>query len=76
PQRYSILEVSADLRERQRATLAERAPQLLARVHWLDGWPENLRGIVLANVVLDAMPVERFCIRSGQVNAMGVTWQL
>lgn len=75
PQRYSILEVSADLRERQRATIAERAPALLDRVQWLDAWPQDWRGVVLANEVLDAMPVERFCIRGGQVNSMGVTWQ-
>jgi len=76
PGRYLILEVSADLRERQRATLAERSPDLLARVTWLDAWPDSMRGVVLANEVLDAMPVDRFRIRAGQVNAVGVTWQL
>lgn len=76
PAHYYILEVSADLRERQRATLAARAPQQLDRVQWLDAWPTELRGVVLANEVLDAMPVERFCIRGTQVNAIGVTWQL
>jgi SAM-dependent MidA family methyltransferase len=76
PQRYLILEVSADLRERQRATLQARAPQLLERVQWLDALPENLIGVVIANEVLDALPVQRFAIRSGQVNAVGVTWQL
>jgi SAM-dependent MidA family methyltransferase len=76
PRRYLILEVSADLRERQRATLAARVPQHLARVQWLDAWPEELRGVVLANEVLDAMPVERFCMRGSNVNAVGVTWQL
>jgi SAM-dependent MidA family methyltransferase len=76
PQHYYILEVSADLRERQRETLAARVPQLLSRVQWLDAWPSELRGVVLANEVLDAMPVERFSIRGTQVNAIGVTWQL
>jgi SAM-dependent MidA family methyltransferase len=76
PARYFILEVSADLRERQRATIASRAPQQLDRVQWLDAWPVDLRGVVLANEVLDAMPVERFCIRGTQVNSIGVTWQL
>src|SRR5688500_16857282 len=76
PDHYFILEVSADLRERQRATLQARAPHLLERVQWLDAWPNELRGVVLANEVLDAMPVERFCIRGGQVNCVGVTWQL
>ena len=76
PGHYFILEVSADLRDRQRTTLATRAPHLLDRVHWLDAWPTGLRGVVLANEVLDAMPVERFCMRGTQVNSVGVTWQL
>lgn len=74
--RYLILEVSADLRERQRAALAQRAPELANRVAWLDAWPEDFRGVVLANEVLDALPVQRFRIRGGQVNTIGVTWQL
>jgi SAM-dependent MidA family methyltransferase len=76
PKRYLILEVSADLRERQRVTLTERAPQLLSLVTWLDALPSDLVGVVIANEVLDALPVQRFVIRSGQVNALGVTWQL
>lgn len=76
PQRYFILEVSGDLRERQRRTLSERVPQLLARVEWLDRLPAQVRGVVLANEVLDALPVQRFRMRGTQVNAVGVTWQL
>jgi SAM-dependent MidA family methyltransferase len=76
PEHYFILEVSADLRDRQRTTIAARAPEQLSRVQWLDAWPSELRGVVLANEVLDAMPVERFCIRGGQVTSIGVTWQL
>jgi SAM-dependent MidA family methyltransferase len=65
PERYCILEVSADLAERQRARLAELPPALSSRVQWLDRWPERvMRGVVLANEVLDAMPVERFVLRS------------
>lgn len=76
PDRYLILEVSADLRERQKRTLAARVPELLSRVRWLDQWPTRLRGVVLANEVLDALPVQRFCMRGTQVNTLGVTWQL
>jgi SAM-dependent MidA family methyltransferase len=76
PRRYRILDVSADLRERQRATLAEADPALLERVAWLERWPGAFTGVVLANEVLDAMPVERFAIRGGDVNALGVSWQL
>lgn len=76
PDRYLILEVSADLRERQHATLQQRAPQYASRVEWLEQLPEGFRGVVLANEVLDALPVQRFRIRGSQVNAIGVTWQL
>lgn len=54
--RYRILEVSADLRARQQARLAE----LQADVIWLDALPEVFEGCVLANEVLDAMPVTLF----------------
>ena len=61
PRRYLILEVSPDLRALQRATLAERVPQLLDRVEWLDGMPAaGFVGVVVANELLDAMPVHRF----------------
>ncbi|HEV8330375.1 MAG TPA: SAM-dependent methyltransferase [Steroidobacteraceae bacterium] len=76
PERYLILEVSADLRERQRALVQERARAHAARVEWLDRLPDEFRGVVLANEVLDALPVQRFRIRGDQVNALGVTWQL
>ena len=77
PARYRILEVSADLAQRQRDRLAELPATLSARVDWLDRWPaEEMRGVVLANEVLDAMPVERFVLRgepgAQRVRALGV----
>lgn len=77
PARYLILEVSADLAERQRARLAQLPAALSQRVQWLDRWPDPpIRGVVLANEVLDAMPVERFVLRSQEggiaVHALGV----
>lgn len=60
PQRYFILELSGELRQRQQTLLAERVPQLASRVEWLDRLPDNpLRGIILGNEVLDALPVKR-----------------
>jgi SAM-dependent MidA family methyltransferase len=58
PARYLILEVSADLRERQRETLARERPQLAERVQWLDALPAHFSGVILGNEVLDALPVE------------------
>ena len=60
PEAYRILEVSADLRERQQSLLKERVPHLADRVEWLSGLPEAHRGVIVANEVLDALPVERF----------------
>jgi SAM-dependent MidA family methyltransferase len=72
PIEYLILDISADLRERQRETIAARAPHLLPRVQWLDMLPEPFTGMIVANEVLDALAVERFAIRDGDVNALGV----
>lgn len=57
PDSYAILEVSADLRARQQALLRERLPHLIDRVHWLDALPEKFSGAIVANEVLDALPV-------------------
>lgn len=58
PERYAILDLSGELRERQRTTIAQRAPHLIDRVYWLDRLPERFDGLVLANELLDAMPVQ------------------
>jgi SAM-dependent MidA family methyltransferase len=75
PARYLILDISADLRQRQRETLAGAVPHLLARVCWLDRLPDGLVGVVVANEVLDAMPVERFVVRDGLILTLDVTWR-
>jgi SAM-dependent MidA family methyltransferase len=73
PAQYWILEISADLRERQRRHIERHLPRLLGRVHWLDSPPqEPFDGIILANEVLDALPVARFRWRSGGVEELGV----
>jgi SAM-dependent MidA family methyltransferase len=73
PRRYRILETSADFRARQRAALARLPERLTARVEWLERPPDApLRGVLLANEVLDALPVERFRIATAGVEALGV----
>jgi SAM-dependent MidA family methyltransferase len=73
PERYAILEVSADLAARQRAHLAQLPPQLRERVVWLERLPESpLRGVMLANEVADALPCRRFTWRDGAVRELGV----
>ncbi len=56
PRKYRLLEVSADLRERQRARIAERHPDDLDRFEWLDSLPGSIRGFAIANEVLDVLP--------------------
>jgi SAM-dependent MidA family methyltransferase len=68
--RYWILEPSADLRQRQQRALESFA----GRVAWLDRLPEemSLEAVVVANEVLDALPVSRFTIEDGEPKALGV----
>lgn len=62
PAEYLILEPSAALRIRQQRAVASLVPEVAARVRWLDHLPTTLIGVVLANEVLDAMPVQRLRI--------------
>ncbi len=72
PESYGILELSPDLKERQRQSLEQRAPHLLARVRWLDELPEHFSGLVLGNEVLDAMPVHCVTWQDGAILEKGV----
>ncbi len=74
PSRYAILEISPDLAQRQRATLARDAPAHLDRVAWIAALPETIDGALIANEVLDAVPVELVARRRGQWFERGVTW--
>jgi SAM-dependent MidA family methyltransferase len=74
PEQYAILEVSADLRQRQQARVAGLPSELSSRVVWLDSLPSTpIRGVMLANEVLDALPCHRFAIHDATVQALGVT---
>ena len=72
PERYAILEVSGELRERQFDTLAAKVPHLASRVHWLDGLPEQFSGALVANEVLDVMPVHLIAWRPEGIFERGV----
>lgn len=63
PEYYFILELSADLKLRQQQLIEQHIPHLAAKVQWLDRWPSQpFNGVVIANEVLDAMPVHRFLV--------------
>ncbi len=72
PARYAILEVSADLRERQRVLFEREAPDLLDRVVWLDSLPDTFSGFIVGNEVLDALPVHLLHWQAGQAQERGV----
>jgi len=62
---WNMLEPSPELRERQQARLG-------TRVRWLDTLPQGFKGVVVANEVADALPVERFRIVDGEPRRLGV----
>ncbi|MDR2614015.1 MAG: SAM-dependent methyltransferase [Candidatus Accumulibacter sp.] len=75
PESYRFLELSGELRERQRAMLAELAPHLLPRVDWLDRLPTRFCGLVLANELLDALPVHLARWDDEAIFERGVAWR-
>ena len=73
PRRYRLLERSADLRERQRAALVRHCAHLQDRVEWLDAPPADpWGGVLIANEVLDALPVRLFALRDDGLFARAV----
>ena len=60
PASYQILEVSPELCERQLQKIKAEIPDLAAVVTWINALPARFRGVIVANEVLDALPIERF----------------
>ncbi len=76
PENYYILEVSAELRERQKIFLERECPNFFDRIKWLDSLPEKgINGIILANEVMDAMPIHFFQISENEIRERGVALQ-
>lgn len=67
PARYLILEVSPELKNRQEALLTREIGGIAERVSWVSDIPQSFKGVVIANEVADALPVERFAIKNGRV---------
>lgn len=72
PVRYEILELSGELRARQRQTIEAAVPHLAARVAWLDELPEKFSGCVIANELLDALPAHAVAWRETGLMERGV----
>jgi SAM-dependent MidA family methyltransferase len=75
PARYLILEVSPELAQRQRELLTRLCPALVERVAWVDALPARLQGVILANEVLDALPVHLVHWTPEGLQERGVGWR-
>ncbi|MEJ2141258.1 MAG: SAM-dependent methyltransferase [Gammaproteobacteria bacterium] len=75
PEQYFILERSAELRERQRRSLQQRCKHLFKKVSWIDEFPSSFQGIVVANELLDALPIHRVIKQDGKWMEQTVQWQ-
>ncbi|MEZ5471592.1 MAG: SAM-dependent methyltransferase [Marinicella sp.] len=61
PEKYCIVEISADLQRVQQQKLSQLPDHLNSKIHWLERPPEKeFEGIIFANEVIDALPVEIF----------------
>ncbi|OGT44479.1 MAG: hypothetical protein A3F42_08500 [Gammaproteobacteria bacterium RIFCSPHIGHO2_12_FULL_37_34] len=75
PTTYYIYEKSKQLREKQQRFLQSACPHLYSHMMWLDQLPEKISGIVIANEVLDALPVHCFHIKDQMMMERCVTWK-
>jgi len=74
PEKYWILAVSAQLKEKQQQLIQQRCPQLFERVVWLNQLPDaEFNGVIVANELLDAMPVNLFQWHNNNINELFVT---
>lgn len=74
PANYFILDLSANLQQRQRTLIEQKIPHLASRVQWLTELPDPFSGLILANEVLDAMPVHLAVWQNGNIAERGVAW--
>ena len=65
---YIIVDLSGSLQQLQRTTLARFAD----KVAWATQLPESMRGVVVGNEVLDAMPVRLLVRTAGRWHERGV----
>jgi len=72
--RYYILELSADLKQRQQSMLSHLPTKALNKIVWLESIPmDSIDGVIIANEVIDALPFTRFKSQNGQVYELGIS---
>ena len=75
PDKYYIFEISADLKQKQQRLLKQSIPKYIDNIIWLDTLPEaKIKGLIIANEVLDALPVKRFKKESNLFKEVKVTF--
>ena len=73
PDRYYMLETSADLRDRQQHRISQEVPRLYERFCWLDTLTDVfLNGVIIGNEVLDALPICRVRYEKGEFMELAV----
>jgi len=75
PKRYRILEPSPDLAQRQQHRVKQSIPSLAGGVEWIETLPERFSGVIIANEVLDALPVHLVAWRKDGLFERGVTFR-
>ena len=75
PEKYFIIELSAQLKNIQQETLKRTLPEIYDRVEWLTELPTNFKGVVIANEVLDAFPVKRVTLSNNHFYELGVDFK-
>ena len=66
--RYTIVDLSSSLRARQQ----QRLQAFDGRVHWATSLPDTMRGVLIGNEVLDAMPIKLLARMKQQWHERGV----
>jgi SAM-dependent MidA family methyltransferase len=75
PNHYFIMEVSSHLRSVQSGNLQKALPQsIFNKLQWLNELPQQFTGCILANEVLDAIPVRLLTKQGGKIMERGVTF--
>ncbi|MBU3548480.1 class I SAM-dependent methyltransferase [Polynucleobacter sp. P1-05-14] len=75
--RYDIIEISPDLAQRQQERIGGSVGllNLKTQCNWLTELPENFKGIILANEVIDAIPCDAIIYQNGFWYWYGVAFE-
>lgn len=75
PNHYYIYEISPVLRRKQQHYLQQSIPDIFPRIKWLTQLPEKFSGMIIANEIIDALPVDCFVLQDNKVESRGVSYK-